>query len=70
MKLNANVIGGTGLVGKQLIRLLLENKNFERIRIFVRRDSGIKHPKPEQHIIDFRKTIWEADEVFILAGEK
>lgn len=60
MKLTANVIGGTGLVGKQLVRLLLENKDFERVRIFVRRESGIRHPKLEQHIIDFRKNeTWE-----------
>lgn len=49
----ANVIGATGLVGKQLVSLLLENNNFEKVRIFVRRDSGISHPKLEQKIIDF-----------------
>jgi len=54
MKLIANVIGATGLVGKQLVQLLLENQSFEKVRIFVRRDSGIQHPKLEQQIIDFR----------------
>lgn len=55
MKLTANVIGATGLVGKQLVKQLLENDNFQKIRVFVRRDSGIQHPKLEQQIIDFRK---------------
>lgn len=55
MKLSANVIGATGLVGRQLVRLLLENENFEKVRIFVRRDSGIIHPNLEQQIVDFRK---------------
>src|SRR5680860_602710 len=53
MKRTANIIGATGLVGKQLVDLLLENDNFEKVRIFVRRDSGLKHPKLEQQIIDF-----------------
>ncbi|MBN2636794.1 MAG: NAD(P)H-binding protein [Prolixibacteraceae bacterium] len=52
-KLEANVIGATGLVGKQLVKLLLENDRVEKVRIFVRKDSGIKHPKLEQHIVDF-----------------
>lgn len=53
MKLTANVIGATGLVGKQLVDLLLVNENFEKVRIFVRKDSELKHPKLEQHIVDF-----------------
>lgn len=54
MELTANVIGATGLIGKQLIQLLLENKSFEKVRIFVRRDTGIQHPKLEQFIVDFK----------------
>ncbi|MDO8951783.1 MAG: NAD(P)H-binding protein [Draconibacterium sp.] len=52
----ANVIGATGLVGKQLVLKLLDDVNFEKVRIFVRRDTGLKHPKLEQQIIDFAKT--------------
>ena len=55
MNLTANIIGATGLVGKQLVRQLLENDSFGKVRIFVRRDSGIGHNKLEQQIIDFRK---------------
>jgi len=54
MELTANVIGATGLVGKELVKLLLENNNFGKIRIFVRRDTGLNHPKLEQHIVDFK----------------
>ncbi|MBN1984794.1 MAG: NAD(P)H-binding protein [Prolixibacteraceae bacterium] len=53
MKLTANVVGATGLVGKQLVGLLLENEHFEKVRIFVRRDSGLQHPKLEQQIVNF-----------------
>lgn len=60
MKLTANVIGATGLVGKQLVEHLFENENFEKVRIFVRRETGLKHPKLEQQIVDFVKTeTWE-----------
>ncbi|NOR76573.1 MAG: NAD(P)H-binding protein [Draconibacterium sp.] len=62
MKLTANIIGATGLVGKQLVQLLLEDDNFDKVRIFVRRNSGLKHPKLKQHIVKFSdiKT-WEKD---------
>ena len=56
MGIRANVIGATGLVGKQLVKKLLKDDNFELVRIFVRRESGIEHPRLEQHIIDFDKT--------------
>ena len=60
MKLTANIIGATGLVGKQLTQLLLEDDNFDTVRIFVRRDSGIKHQKLDQQIVDFNKlSSWE-----------
>lgn len=60
MKLTANVIGATGLVGKQLVQQLLNDERFEKVRIFVRRDTGLKHPKVEQFIVDFGKTeTWE-----------
>jgi uncharacterized protein YbjT (DUF2867 family) len=56
MKLTANVIGATGLVGKRLVQQLLNDERFEKVRIFVRRDTGLKHPKLEQKIVDFRNT--------------
>jgi len=60
MKLTANVIGATGLVGEQLVQMLLEDKNFGKVRIFVRRDPGITHPKLESKIVDFvDKKTWE-----------
>lgn len=58
--LTANVIGATGLVGRQLVKLLIDNENFDKIRIFARRDTGFIHPKTEQVIVDFSKpNQWE-----------
>lgn len=56
----ANVIGGSGLVGQQLILQLLDHHEFEKVRSFVRRPSGMSHPKLEEIIIDFdQRHIWK-----------
>src|SRR6056297_1633613 len=52
--MEANVIGATGLVGKHLVKKLLGSDEFKKVRIFVRRDSGLSHPKLEEQIIDFK----------------
>ena len=66
MNLTANIIGASGLVGKQLVQQLLNDNRFEKVRIFVRRDTGLKHPKMEQQIVDFAQTeSWEK----LLAGD-
>jgi uncharacterized protein YbjT (DUF2867 family) len=49
----ANLIGATGLVGSQLLQLLLADPRFGKIRVFGRRACGVQHDKIEEHIIDF-----------------
>ncbi|MBG6111424.1 uncharacterized protein YbjT (DUF2867 family) [Flavobacterium sp. CG_23.5] len=51
----ALIIGSTGLIGARLLNLLLESSDYEKVVTFVKRDTGIKHPKLTQHIIDFDK---------------
>jgi len=51
----AFVIGGTGMVGVQLIKLLIETNEFSEVVSLVRRASGVKHPKLAEFIIDFDK---------------
>lgn len=53
MKRVANVIGASGLVGEQLLVQLLAHPEFEKVRIFVRRPTGITDPKLEEMVIDF-----------------
>lgn len=56
----ANIIGSSGLVGHQLLTQILDHPEFEKVRIFVRRASGITHPKLEEQIIDFdRPESWK-----------
>ena len=51
----ALIIGSTGLIGSQLLNLLLDSDDYLKVITFVKRDTGIKHPKLTQHIIDFDK---------------
>lgn len=51
----ALMIGSTGLIGSHLLELLLDSNDYEKVITFVKRDTGIKHPKLTQHIVDFDK---------------
>lgn len=51
----ALIIGSTGLIGFKLLELLLESDEYPSVITFVKRDSGIQHPKLKQYIIDFDK---------------
>jgi uncharacterized protein YbjT (DUF2867 family) len=51
----AIVIGATGLVGKHLTKLLLEDERYIAVKVFVRRPSSIFHSKLEEEIVDFNK---------------
>ncbi|MGQ8336562.1 NAD(P)H-binding protein [Sunxiuqinia sp. A32] len=60
MNLKACIIGATGLVGSQLVRLLLDDNNFERVLVFSRSTTTFKHPKLEEKIVDFENIAdWE-----------
>ena len=49
----ALVIGSTGLIGTELLKIILESPEYFQVVTFVKRDSGIRHPKLIQHLIDF-----------------
>ena len=68
-----NVIGATGLVGRELVKQLLENPEVEKVTIFSRRNSGFQHPKLEQRVIDFNdreswKPFLQGDVLFSALG--
>lgn len=52
---SALIIGSTGLIGSELVNLLLDSNDYLKVITFVKRDSGIKHPKLTQYVIDFDK---------------
>jgi len=49
----ALVLGATGLVGSQLVKLLLDTDSFDRVRVLTRRTTGVQHQKLEEIVIDF-----------------
>ena len=70
---SAIIFGATGLTGNHLLKLLMNDDRYSEVKTFVRRPSGIKHAKLDEHIVDFnqpdkfRKLI-TADEVFCCLG--
>lgn len=69
----ALVVGASGLVGRALVFELLKCKNYLKVIVLVRNDLVLKHPKLEQHIIDFDNLadyshVINADDVFCCLG--
>lgn len=53
MGLKAIVIGATGLIGTELVSQLLNDDNYESVKVLHRRSTGVQHSKYIEHIIDF-----------------
>jgi len=49
----AIVIGATGLVGRQLVELLLKDTRFAVVKVLARRSVNIIHPKLEEYVVNF-----------------
>ena len=49
------LIGATGATGSDLLKLLLDDDEVESVDIFVRRNTGVEHPKLTVHVINFEK---------------
>lgn len=56
MKLKrALLVGATGLIGSQLLPLLLDDPVYREVRVLTRRSLGVKHSKLREAIVDFDK---------------
>lgn len=49
----ATLIGATGLIGGELLNLLLKDDYFQVVRILVRRPFNLVHPKLDKKLVDF-----------------
>ncbi len=49
----ALVIGATGLIGRHLTKLLLEDPYFKKVKVYGRRSIGISHKNLEEYLVDF-----------------
>jgi uncharacterized protein YbjT (DUF2867 family) len=53
MNRKAVVAGATGLIGKELVQLLISEPAYVAVTLLVRRPTGITHPKIYEKILDF-----------------
>ncbi len=51
--MTATIIGATGLIGRYLLNDLLQDRNYDTIRILIRRPFDLTHPKLEKKLVDF-----------------
>lgn len=73
MNQKAIIIGASGLIGRELLTLLLADSHFETVKIFVRKSINIKHPKLTEVISDFNdlnslKSEFYGDALFCCLG--
>ena len=54
-KLKALVIGATGATGRELVNLLINDEDFDKVSIFVRKAPELEHEKLKIHTIDFNE---------------
>jgi len=66
----AVVAGATGLVGREVLAVLLADKGYRAVHTVGRRTSAQSHPKLSHHVVDFAnlRTLPRADEVYIALG--
>lgn len=66
----ALVAGATGLVGREILAILLADKRYRQVHTLGRRKLDLQHPKLQQHVVDFTRlpTLPAVDEVFIALG--
>lgn len=73
MSRTALLAGSSGLVGGHCLRLLLDDDAYRSVKILVRRELPLRHPKLEQHIVDYehlagRDELFRVDDVFCCLG--
>jgi uncharacterized protein YbjT (DUF2867 family) len=70
MPRSALIIGATGLTGSCLLDLLLVSDQYQRVIVYTRHATGIKHAKLDERLVDFDHldTPVEADDVFCCIG--
>jgi uncharacterized protein YbjT (DUF2867 family) len=54
-KMKAVILGGTGLVGSELVKELVEHEGFSELILLARRQTGLNHKKIKELVINFDK---------------
>jgi len=69
----AIILGASGLTGNLLLQKLMEDKRYDSVKLFTRRNLGIEHPKVSEFVGDLLKLEsfqkdFTADEVYCCVG--
>jgi uncharacterized protein YbjT (DUF2867 family) len=70
----AAIIGSSGLIGSYLLEQLLVNDQYDQIRILVRKDPQVQHPKLKTYVLDLtdvaeiKSALAGSDSVFCAVG--
>jgi len=70
----ATLVGATGLIGGELLKLLLNDNYFDKVRILVRRPFTLEHAKLEKKLVDFNDAdsllvaLDGSDAIFVAVG--
>ncbi|MBT2696480.1 NAD-dependent epimerase/dehydratase family protein [Bacillus sp. ISL-40] len=69
----ALVLGASGLVGNELVKTLIQQNNYEKIHLLVRRPIEFNDPSCEEHIVDFDQLhkyqeLFQVTDVFCCIG--
>jgi len=73
MKKSAIILGASGAVGSELLKLLLADERYNKVVLFSRSKSAVNHQKIEEHVInlfelDKYADVFLADEVYCCIG--
>ncbi len=69
----ALVAGASGLVGSSLVKMLLQERDYETVHILVRKKINLAHQKLHQHVVDFDNLAttnfdFKMDDAFVTLG--
>lgn len=69
----ALIAGSTGLIGNELLQILLNSKEYDQVTAIVRRPLDVKHSKLVERVIDFDRLeeytgLFAVDDVFCCLG--
>ncbi|MDE5414783.1 oxidoreductase [Alkalihalobacterium chitinilyticum] len=72
-KKTALIVGATGLIGSELLQILLNQSEYKKVIAIVRKPLGFNHSKLEEKVIDFDRLDesiinFEVDDVFSCLG--
>ena len=67
------LLGATGLVGRELLSLLLDDDDVQRVVVITRRPTGAKHAKLDERVIDLDQMdahaeAFQVDQIFCALG--